>query len=441
MHFIREVSSPNPDVFISSVPIAGPQSALQNTLSNLQGATYSRSGLTFNQIGTLFFSNPFDAQVLSTNKNGETKVVISSAAGLLDPEAIAIDQLNNVIYVADSEGARIVRASLNQPLPINQVETFADSSSGFTVNIFTMHFNPRDSNLYWTSNFNLYRAPVNSSVPLASAALLSTQGGRVISSFDFDNAFPQNIYFIDPSELGNGIYMSQVPSGSNQLAEQVIFDASQNMALGLTGLVINKAANTMCYSGGISEVPFIRCGDRSNLTALTTVVQDPGNGSLLSESPQHLAIEDPVTVRPDVKPVAPEFGIILGGRRPAVRIRLQKFSNADTKRTSQAAKLNSSMEMLEANKRNRRNRKPKINFRYRINLRKTTDADGNRVKKRQRDIRNIVSKRNELTVRNIRGNSTYNLRYRVEITRKAAGQPAKVVRRTPFSPTVNFKIQ
>ena len=383
VYFVRQVSSPNLAGLLSSVPSSGPASAITNIVSGISEPL--QAGIAFNQIGTIFYSDSANNQILSTNKSGAIKTVISSSAGLSIPTAITIDQINNFIYIADSSNGRIVRANLNQELPITNVEVFVGAPSAAASSLSTLVFNPRDSNLYWTDSGQLYRAPVSSNIPINTAPpILVTQAGLAeIGSFDFDNNNPQNIYFISTFSVDEGIYRSPVPPlNSNQLNEVKIYAPTMSDPVSLSGLVISRADDKICYSGdGGSEQPFLRCGDISQISSLPTTLMDTGNGSIFSDTVFYMAIENPFEVRPDTKPAAPEFGLILGGKRPAVRIRLQPFSGADTKKTTQAVKIQELFEEMQSKK---KKRKVKIGFRYRVDLKKTTDADGNKIKKKQR---------------------------------------------------------
>lgn len=135
-------------------------------------------------------------------------------------------------------------------------------------------------------------------------------------------------------------------------------------------------------------------------------------------------------MRPDTKPAAPQVSVGGSSKKPSATIVLQSFTGVEV------SKLRAIIEAAMKSK-----KKGKVGFQYRVQVSATKDAAGNPVSKKLKDIRNLTSKRNTLTVKNLKANSTYDVNYRVEITRKLPGEKPKVFKKTPLSPTSSFVVQ
>ncbi len=163
-------------------------------------------------------------------------------------------------------------------------------------------------------------------------------------------------------------------------------------------------------------------------TATATPTQTPVATSIIIDTlmatPIPVATPIPGIVVPGILPLAPEITLNLTNAKPVVNIMLQAFSGASR---------NKEHALLYA-------KTSKISFQYFVEIKSTTDTSGQSIKKSQRDIRKFTTKKNVLTVKNLKNNSNYDVRYRVEITNKVSGSPPKVVGKTLFSPTEKFTI-
>lgn len=133
----------------------------------------------------------------------------------------------------------------------------------------------------------------------------------------------------------------------------------------------------------------------------------------------------PGIVVPGILPVAPEITVDLTKVKPVVLIMLQAFTGASR---------NALPALLKAVE-------PKVSFRYVVEVKRITDASGLPIKKSKQEVKKLITKRNSLAVRNLKGNSNYDVRYRVQITSKSPGSPPKVVGKTKYSPSDGFIIE
>lgn len=419
---------------VSSIPVTGPASAIDNVVDKLPNS--SAGGLTSNGLGSLYFADYSNNKIFITDKAGKASEVVTVAAGLNAPQAVSYDSANKFLYIADTGNQRIVRANLSGAIPVNTVEVVVDNSQTSAILVTDIKYNSSDSNLYWATGSFIYRLAVNSvSLPASAPEQLTTQNSLLIIYFDFDGETPQNIYVADIGGV-KGIYKAPVPSsGNSNIQETIMVDDSGDDNNIFLGLAADKESNTICFSKFTGDSQKLFCGSRSNPAA---AIEISDNGILAAYS--YLVIDkSPAIVTPATQPAPASVSVVVTGTKTQATIALETFIGAGLSNKANAvARL---LRDIEAVKSFRAKKPAVIAFQYAVELKRPTDASGNPLPKKSQDIRKLTSKRNQLTVKNLKPNSNYEVKYRVEITSKAPGADPKVVKRTPLSPTTGFTVQ
>jgi len=409
------------------------------------------AGVAFdNEKKEVYFSDLLNNQVRKIDQQGNITIVVSASAGV-EPRAISLNTQGNFLFIMDRNAGQILRADLAQTLPIVSVEVVVPIGS-FTSSLEDLKFNPVDGHLYWSNEGVLHKAVANADtiLPVNPQFFDPTLAASIVS-FDFDRGGigAQRIYFYDSNFSTAGIYSGILPPPSvnttETLDDELSFDTSSFPSFLINGIALDIQDSLMCYSGSDGPGNFIRCGAPNNVAEFTEILSDTGDGLILAEAPSFLAMapippvvpDPPRIVFRDTVPERPEVDVDLVPKRPRVRVILEKYVGADVGKKPQAMSLIDIIREFRA-----KNKASRISFRYQVELRKVAKADGSKIRgSKNRDFRRIRSKLNELTIRNLQNNSSYNVRYRVEITRKLPGRPLSVVRRTPFSPSNRFVVQ
>ena len=407
---------------VSSVSPLGPATTLTDLASNLPNAR--AGGIETNGSGLIFYADRSAGQILAVDTAATIYPILLPFSGLSNPQAISLDLTGNFLYVSDAGNNRIVRVSLSVPLPTNRVQVVVDASAGVTDDVADLKYNPSDGHLYWINAGTLHRAEVKrQSMPVQSGETLLTSNSIGVEFFDFDLGSPQNIFFASGSGGFEGIYRSPLPRPGDtpHLSEVNILDISATPDVIIVGIAIDKNGPFFCYTATNTPAPVMRCGDR-NTTSVANFAEILS--AEFSVPPNFMVIDSPSSVvRPDTKLAAPTLQLNFSIPKPEVLILLKQFDIAVLKAVGRLAD---------------RAGLGKISFQYVVEVNKTADAGGKTVPKGKRDLRRAVSKRNLLTAKNLRSDSTYQVRYSIEITRKLKGQPIKVVKKTALSPVSSF---
>lgn len=410
---------------VSSVAPLGPATTLTDLASGLSNAR--AGGVETNGSDLIFYADRGAGQILAVDKSGNIYPIVLPFTALSNPQAISLDLTGNFLYVADVGNGRIVRVNLSVPLPTNKVQTVVDAGAGVTGNLSDLKYNPSDGHLYWTNDSTLHRASVRGkSMPVQSGETLITTNSIDIRFFDFDTGSPQTIFFSSGSGGFEGIYSSPIPpiGDTPNLNEVSVLSTSANPDVTITGIAIDKNGPFFCYTAtSTPPAPAMRCGDRTTtpVSAFSEILN-----SQFTVPPNFMVIDSPSTVvRPDTRLGAPTLQLNLSIPKPAVLILLKQFD---------LAALNTIGRVIS------RATSGRIGFQYVVEVNKVRDASGKSVPAAKRDLRRMISKRNELTAKKLKSNSTYQVSYNIEITRKQKGQPVKVVKKTKLSPVSSFVV-
>ena len=411
---------------VSSVSALGPAITLIDLAGGLSNARLG--GVDANGAGLVFYSDRGADQIFAVDTTSNIYNVVLPFSGLSSPQAVSLDITGNFLYIADAGNGRIVRVNLSLPLPTNKVQIVVDASAAVTGLVSDVKYNSSDGYLYWVNDGTLHRAAVKGQpMPVPSGETLITKNSINVTHIDFDLGSPQTIYFSSGSGGFEGIYSSPIPriGDTPNLDEVRILDNSLSPDITITGVAVDKNSPYFCYTAtSTPPAPVMRCGDRT-----TTSVGNfpPLLDSQFSVAPSFFVIDSPSNVvAPVTKLSAPILQLDLSLKKPAVKILLKEFDEAVVKAARGVISRATS---------------GKIDFRYVVDINKIKDAGGKPVSESKRDIRKMISKRNELTAKNLKTNSTYEVRYSIEITQKKKGEPEEVVKKTKISPTSSFLIQ
>jgi hypothetical protein len=406
---------------VGSVPVNGPASAAKDLITGLSIA--ASGGITRDGSGNLFFTDAAANRVLLADKNGKATEMVSASAGLSSPQALAYDAQRKILYIFDQGAQRIVKADLSGSVPVKSVVDVIPSGNVNAVVVTDLKYNSADNMLYWSNGGFLLRADINNvSLPITSPEQLNTTNGLSALFFDFDSESPQNIFLAD---VNQGIYKATTPAaGTSNISESIIFDTSSSNNAFFTGLALDPTSNILCYGFFDGTAQHLNCGDRAAPGSASVVFDNQFFGALSS-----LVIDkSPSIVSPTTQPAPPVATLNLSGPKPLVLLTLEVFSGVALK---SSALIRSIAQAKTTGK---------LGFQYSVEIKRPTDASGKPLSKKEQDIRKLTSKKNQLTVKNLKANSNYDVKYRVEITSKAPGQDVKVIKRTPYSPTIDFTI-
>lgn len=409
---------------VSSVSPLGPATTLTDLAGNLSNARLG--GVDSNGAGLIFYTDRAANQILAVDATMNVYVVLLPFSGLSNPQAISLDITGNFLYIADTGNDRIVRVNLSVPLPTNKVQVVVDASAGVTGEVVDLKYNPSDGFLYWTNGGAFHRTEVRGRpVPVESGETLLTANSIGVGFFDFDSASPQNVFFSSGSGGFEGIFHALVPRSGDtpQLSERNVLNTSSNPDITISGIAIDKNGPFFCYTASNTPAPVLRCGDRTTTDVANFSEILSGE---FSNAPNFLVIDSPSNVvSPQTRLPAPILQLNLAIPKPEVLILLRQFD---------VAVLNSIRKILE------RATSGRIGFQYSVEINKTGDENGNSISNANRDRRNRIAMRNIVTAKNLKPNSTYQVRYNIQITQKKKGQPMKVVKNTPLSPFSSFVI-
>jgi len=370
---------------------------------------------------------------------------------IFNPGDIVLDTSRNRMYYIDDDptntcgmfvSQRIMVATLdgsNGPTPVIPCNHPVVPATGAQV----LAYDPFTDTLYFTKAIppvGISRVRGISSG--TSGAELYFDGGPLNfapAGIDFDPDGRQ-VYFVNGHLSPNVFEIRRAPADVDVSGGPVGTTELLRTTSGLPlGLALDPNSSTMCWSEldplG-SNPPSIICGDRGTDTSkdVATVLDIPGTLEPLGgEAPKHLAIEGTKTVTPDTVP-DPPIVAELNVEALTVKLTLEKFTKSTTKKkNTSTSKLVSESPVAQAKK--GKKKKKKTGVRYETEIERTADADGNPIiDKKEKDTRKKISKKNNVTFKKLKPNSTYSSRNRVQITKKKPdSKKPTVVKKTGFS--------
>lgn len=414
---------------LSSIPLDGssgqPVDIADHTFSSVFG------GIASNGLGSFYLSDAGAGTIKLADVSGKLTEVVSSAAGLSNPQALSYDVTGNFLYIADVGNQRIVRADLSQKLPVSSVEVVATSGQIETIFNADLKFNSADGLLYISNGVTLYRLNPAAALPAVAEELTFTPELSV-GYFDFDNNTPQSIFLVSLDDTSRGIHRATLPpAGVTSASATQVLDISADADTLIFGIALQKDGQSMCFNlfDGISTA--IVCGDRSGASGFLPLVTGQAFATTI-----YLLIDSTVkVVTPATVPAAPSVSVSVSGNKTQALLTFEAFSLlADSKKKK-------SLRLLAAELEEAKKKSPKLQIRYAVEIKRPTDASGAPLSAKEQDKRKLLSKRNQLTVKNLKANSNYEVKYRAELFSKTPGGGTKVVKKSAFSPTTTFTIQ